>query len=99
MTATARRMGIETWTELEENYAEFLKEFAREAYIKCSMYRALTNNDTVYSQLIREERRLYRHGYTIPGEAWQRAWSNRKCLIKSLLTKLKADMQQDEDLI
>ena len=86
-----RRVGLRRWPELNDR--KFLKEFCREAYEKCRMYQELIDNDEIYSQLKREEARLYHNGYTIPGEAWLRAWTNRKCLIKCLVEQLKADMQ------
>ena len=93
LTATARRQKMKKWSDIEENYSDFIKEFSKEVYIRCRMYQELTNNDSVYEQLLKEERRLLRHGYGIPGEAWQTAWRNRKCLITCLMEHLKEKLQ------
>ena len=95
LIAAAEKIGLRKWSDLEDNYAEFMKEFCREAYEKCRAYQELIDNDAFFSQLRKEECRLYALGYKEPGEAWQRSWSNHKYLIKNLVKLLKKDIQQE----
>jgi len=93
----ATQLDITTPEEVEENYATFVKNLCEEAYRQRRMYLDMVNNDTVYEQLVREMQRLRNHGYKTHGEAWKRAWSNRKCLIKLLIVKILDDLTKKEE--
>ena len=93
----ATQLDITTPEEVDENYATFVKNLCEEAYSQRRMYLDMMNNDTVYGQLVKEMQRLRNHGYKTHGEAWKRAWSNRKCLIKLLIVKILDDLTKKED--
>ncbi len=91
----AQRMNIKTWPEIETNYINFTKHLRNLVQKRINLYQRLIKQDSIYNQLKQEQNRLYQLGYTVPGEAWNRAWSNRRLLIRSLVSQVVEEIRTD----